>query len=105
VLWLALLGRRADDPETAWLVVQFIRQTPWYRARVWVRGLALAWVVGIGAGIGLVAIGAANAGSLWRFNIALAVCIALVLALTWGTFPRAIRLNEPMSEMPESGET
>jgi hypothetical protein len=88
---LALLGGRAHDPETAWLVCMFALQQ-----------LRLRWLR-LAAGVAFVA------GSIWVFSLthrfaALLVFpqffIGVMLLVSVWTHSRAIRVNEPIARQP-----
>jgi hypothetical protein len=89
---LALLGRRAPDPETAWLVHMFALQQ-----------LRLRWLRVV-SGIGLVAY------SVWAFGRIPIPSPLLVLAFSGGvlllaslwTHSRAVRVNGPIARAPGS---
>jgi hypothetical protein len=90
---LALLGRRAADPETAWLVSMFALQQ-----------LRLRWL--------RVVIGIALVGfSIWAFVQTRAPAALLVLQFSAGvlflaslwTHSRAVRVNEPIARAPGAG--
>jgi hypothetical protein len=90
---LALLGRRAQDPETAWLVCMFALQQ-----------LRLRWLR-LAAGVAFLA------GSLWVFALTHRFAtlfvvpqffIGVVLLISAWTFARAVRVNEPIAHPPDA---
>ena len=91
---LALLGRRAADPETAWLVSMFALQQ-----------LRLRWLRLV-IGVALVAF------SVWAFAQTHASSALLVLQISAGvlflaslwTHSRAVRINEPIARTPGTKE-
>jgi hypothetical protein len=88
---LALLGRRAHDSETAWLVCMFALQQ-----------LRLRWLR-LATGVVFVA------GSLWVFALTHRIAtffvlpqffIGVVLLVSAWSFSRAVRVNEPIARPP-----
>jgi uncharacterized membrane protein affecting hemolysin expression len=91
---LAFLGRRASDPETAWLVYMFSLQQ--LRLR-WLRLLL---------GVTLLAV------SFWLFAqtrslhllLVLQFAVGIVILASLWMHPRAVRVNEPIARTPGSGD-
>jgi hypothetical protein len=89
---LALLGRRAHDPETAWLLCMLALQQ-----------LRLRW---LRLAIGVVFV----AGSVWVFSLSQRLpalwfafwqfFVGVVLLLSVWTHSRAVRVNEPIARQP-----
>jgi len=91
VWWMAAKGKRASDPETAWLIVGIIRVTTWGRWSALARYAVL---------VGFLAVGLAS----WIAFTPAAGMICFVfggahLALAIN-FPRALRLNDPIAVPP-----
>lgn len=105
VFWLAYLGRRADDPETAALVVKVIREREWHRfgQRVAIVGV-ITFLCGL-IGIGLLALSGQevrNMPELVRGWALFTVTYPVVLALPSAMCLRALKRNEPIARTPDS---
>jgi hypothetical protein len=87
---LAVLGRRAPDPETAWLVCMFALQ----QLRLWWLRLAM--------GVAFVGVSLWGFTQIHRFAVLLVLWFftgTVFLASLW-THSRAVRVNEPIAQAP-----
>jgi len=87
---LAALGRRASDPETAWLVCTFaLRQLRLRRFRL---------IIGIAA----LAVAVWAYAQIHRFAVQLVFlpCVGIVFLGSLWTHRRAVRVNEPIARAP-----
>jgi hypothetical protein len=92
--FLALLGRRAEDPETAWFVCRSvsIRSSPWLLVA---RSVLVILVLGTSA-----LIFESPHSFAVRLGVACLFLVGLAHAVSLYTYRRALRVNEPFAQAP-----